>query len=188
MASWLPSNIEEWLRKAERRLTALERRGNATPVGDVRTMLSASTLPAGYLWMEGQSLLRADYPVLFAMIGTAYGAADATHFSLPNTKGKVIVGMDDAQPLFNAVGKTGGEINHVLTKSEMPSHRHTIRRGAGGPAQTMVNVGTIDSGNTNNRYITADGVETLMMDNEGGNIAHNNLQPFIVMRYAIRVT
>lgn len=180
MASWLPSNIEEWLRKAERRLTALERRGNATPVGDVRTMLSATTLPAGYLWMEGQSLLRADYPVLFAMIGTAYGAADATHFSLPNTKGKVIVGMDEATTVFNAVGKTGGEINHTLTVAEMPVHAHQQRY----PTQTSG--GDMDTGNVasggGGRF---SGSTT---NNAGGGGAHNNLQPFIVMRYAIRVT
>lgn len=46
-----------------------------------------STADPGYLVCDGTSLVRADYPDLYAAIGTTYGAADGTHFSLPDFRG-----------------------------------------------------------------------------------------------------
>lgn len=152
-------------------------------------MTAAASAPAGWLLAQGQSLLRSQYPRLFAAIGTAYGAADSTRFNLPDLRGRVPVGQDASQTEFDTRGEKGGEKAVTLSVSAMPSHSHTIRRGTrgSGPAQTMVNVGTIDSGNTNNRYILADGVETLVADNNGGGGAHNNLQPYITINYIIKI-
>jgi hypothetical protein len=44
----------------------------------------AGSIPAGYLECNGASLLRADFPELFTVIGTTFGADDANHFSLPD--------------------------------------------------------------------------------------------------------
>ena len=49
--------------------------------------------PEGYLAAEGQLLGRSDFPALFALIGTTYGAGDgATTFALPDLRGRTIVG------------------------------------------------------------------------------------------------
>jgi microcystin-dependent protein len=50
--------------------------------------------PAGWLPCDGASCLRADYPELFAAIGTAFGAADGTHFNLPDLRGRFLRGVD----------------------------------------------------------------------------------------------
>jgi microcystin-dependent protein len=42
-----------------------------------------SVVKPGTLQCSGQSLLRTDYPDLFATIGATYGSADALHFTLP---------------------------------------------------------------------------------------------------------
>ena len=52
------------------------------PPGTVFITAGAGT-PAGYLECNGASVLRADYPALFAAIGTTYGSVDGTHFTLP---------------------------------------------------------------------------------------------------------
>ena len=52
------------------------------------------TAPAGWLLCNGLSVLRTDYPGLFAVIGGSYGAADANHFSLPDLRGRTIAGVD----------------------------------------------------------------------------------------------
>ena len=56
------------------------------PVGSV-LMFASLTIPHGYLYCNGESLLRTEYAELFKAIGTGYGAADGTHFSLPDFRG-----------------------------------------------------------------------------------------------------
>ena len=47
------------------------------------------TIPSGLRLLErnGASLVRSTYAELFAVIGTIYGAADGTHFNLPDDRG-----------------------------------------------------------------------------------------------------
>lgn len=66
----------------------------ATPVGGVMDY-AGTTAPTGWLLCFGQSLVRADYPALFTAIGTTHGAADGTHFNLPDCRGRVSAGDDD---------------------------------------------------------------------------------------------
>jgi microcystin-dependent protein len=54
-----------------------------------------SNIPSGWLYCNGASVLRADYPELFAAIGTAWGAADGLHFNLPYTPGLFLRGQAD---------------------------------------------------------------------------------------------
>lgn len=70
---------------------------------------AGSTAPDGWLLCFGQSLLRADYPNLFAKIGTTYGAADGTHFNVPDCRGRVGAGKDDMG------GTAAGLLNVTLT-------------------------------------------------------------------------
>ena len=48
---------------------------------------AASTCPQGTIAADGTSYLRTDYPALFAAIGTTYGSADGTHFTVPDRRG-----------------------------------------------------------------------------------------------------
>lgn len=64
------------------------------PVGSVFPY-AGTAAPSGYLLCFGQSLLRASYPDLFTAIGTTYGAADGTHFTLPDLRGRMVAGKDN---------------------------------------------------------------------------------------------
>lgn len=54
--------------------------------GDV-VATAAPSCPLGTIAADGSSLLRTDYPALFSAIGTTYGAADGTHFTVPDARG-----------------------------------------------------------------------------------------------------
>lgn len=95
--------------------------------------------PDGWLMCFGQSVLRSDYPNLFAKIGTTFGAADGTHFNLPDYRGRVAAGKDDmggvaagrvtaAGAGINGaqLGATGGVETHTLTAAQMPQHSHAV--------------------------------------------------------------
>lgn len=81
---------------------------------------------------------------------------------------KFIVGKGSGT--FATAGNTGGEENHVLTTSEMPSHTH----GAVG--------GTVGGGANGNQVVVgATGAAALtFIQNTGGDGGHNNLPPYIV--------
>ena len=169
-----------------RRLTSVERRlppsvEPASPAGTL-VMTVAATTPAGWLYCDGQSLLRSTYPDLFSVIGTTYGAADGTHFNVPNLKGRVPVGLDPAQTEFNTLGETGGAKTHTLTESELAAHSHSqvfagnaVATGGGAAVGGMTSVGGTTP--TTAEQSTPD---------TGGDAAHNNLQPYMVVRYLIK--
>ena len=86
-------------------------------------------------------------------------------------KGKTIVGIDPDDTDFNSINKTGGEKTHTLTINEMPEHNHSMAYGTNTSSPGFgVTVAAGDG-----PYYT-----TQIIQNEGGNQAHNNLQPFIV--------
>lgn len=90
--------------------------GNADPnvplTGSILAYAGA-TAPTGYLLCDGTSYLRSVYPALFALIGTGYGSADATHFSVPDLRGRVPIGK--AAATFTTLGQSGGATTHSHT-------------------------------------------------------------------------
>jgi microcystin-dependent protein len=101
----------------------------ATPIGGIIDY-AGSTAPAGWLLCYGQSLLRADYPDLYNAIGVTYGAADGTHFSLPDCRGRASFGKDNmggvaATRLFFTIaadlGATGGAERETIAQAQLPA-------------------------------------------------------------------
>lgn len=154
----------------------------AVPAGVVITW-AGDTVPLGWLECDGSAISRTGYPELYAAIGTQYGAGNgSTTFNLPNYRGRVLVGLDPAQTEFDAMGEAGGAKTHTLTIAEMPAHNHQ---------QT---IGGIDDSNWTHgagQNPPADGAGTFLngsyTQNEGGGGAHNNLQPYRVVKYLISV-
>jgi microcystin-dependent protein len=97
----------------------LEGPGLGGPIGQM-VMWPTASAPTSHLICDGSSLLRAGtYADLFAVIGTTFGAADGTHFSLPDMRGRFPLGVNAGSP---ALAGTGGSFNHTHTG---PSHTHT---------------------------------------------------------------
>jgi microcystin-dependent protein len=159
-----------------------ERSSVFVPVGAV-IAYGSSTAPEGWLNCLGQEVYRGDYPDLFAVIGTTYGAGNGTTtFNLPNLAGRVVVGQGSGSGLTSrSMGATGGSETHALTTNEMPSHSHDVsntvqKSGLNTPSGLDNDGSEIDTVNT---------VSTASTSNGGGE-AHNNMQPFAVLNYIIR--
>lgn len=152
--------------------------------------------PFGWLLADGRAVSRATYPRLFAAIGTTYGAPDGSSFNLPNLGGRVPVGVDSTQTEFNAVGKTGGAKQHTLTANEIPHHVHDMSHIH--PVQWMnFNINGNTHGVGSGDRVTTIGTGPYQYPIElppvyqntggaGGGLPHNNLQPYISLRYLIK--
>ncbi len=152
------------------------------PAGTI-IMSAALQTPAGYLLCDGRELSKVEYADLYAVIGNAYtDISSATTFKIPNMVGRVAVGKTDSpsDPSYNNIGATGGEAAHTLTVQEMPSHSHSYN-GVTGQGNTTG--GSFSSGDTvadeQNRPLETSGLT-------GGGLAHNNMQPYMVLRYLIK--
>lgn len=135
------------------------------PVGQVMQW-PKDTPPSGYLECDGSSLSRVTYASLFAVIGTLYGAADETHFNLPDYRGRFLRGWahlsanDPDRATRTAPTATGATIiagDHTGTEQAdgIKSHNHTWGVTSGGGSS---------SGATANSVST-----TLYTGNTGGN-------------------
>lgn len=93
--------------------------GFLNPVGAIQLWAGASNMiPAGWLNCDGSSVLISDYPELHAVIGTAFGSVDGTHFNLPNFEGKFALGVSAT----NVIGSSGG--SKTIGIDNLPSHNH----------------------------------------------------------------
>ena len=147
------------------------------------SMYGGVNSPTGYLFCDGSAVSRSVYSRLFSVIGTIYGNGDGVNtFNLPNLQGRVPVGLRSAEPAFNALGNIGGTGAHTLSISEMPAHTHNGTTDAAGNAieseTVMGGVGANVSGSGSHTH-------TFTTNSTGGGLAHNNLQPYIVLNYII---
>lgn len=143
------------------------------PIGTIKSF-GGGTLPAGYLLRDGSNISRTTYAALFNEVGTTWGVGDgATTFGVGDDRRRVAVGSGGAGTgtLGNSIGNTGGEETHVLVVGEMPSHTHTENLLVGG-------VGW--GGTTNVQQTTGN------TGSAGGDGAHNNIQPSVVVTKMIR--
>ncbi len=89
--------------------------------------------------------------------------------------GRVLVGQTSADTDFDAAEKTGGEKTHLLTANEsgLPSHAHAMQGSPGGGSLTLPYIST---GNT-----VTYAPNTVATGDYDASVAHNNLQPYIVV-------
>lgn len=148
------------------------------PIGSI-IPYSGETAPEGYSICDGKELNRETYKELFSIIGTTFGNGDDTStFNLPDLKGRISVGLDSSDTDFDTLGKTGGKKTHTLTIDEIPAHTHNLTYNTSGAGANTG--GTVALGNTSTTTLFA----TLPT---GGSKEHNNLQPYIVLNYIIKI-
>lgn len=167
------------------------------PVGAVIPYCGA-TAPANWAFAFGQQLEKEGHPALWAALGETFGAATATHFRLPDLRGRAPIGKDNmggtpANRVTSGVsnvdattlGAAGGsqsmqQHNHGVTD---PGHNHTT--GALNTAMGPSGISTPDgvsefSGSTGSS-------QTGISIQNAGTGASQNVQPSLVVNYIIRV-
>lgn len=95
--------------------------------------------------------------------------------TLKNGEGRVIVGAGRGDGLSARIlGDIGGAEVHTLTISEIPSHHHSTIQMIGDNKVDGVDSAVTESGEHHN--------QNRPTGDTGGNGAHNNMQPFVVLK------
>lgn len=179
---------------------------SGVPVGTILSF-AGTTAPEGFLICDGSIISSSVYSELFSVIGNIYGDGDGSYtlewldsnndeimdpeemvnvsstFNLPNLNGRTIIGFDiTGNTVANAdsLGNYGGEELHTLTIEEMPSHNHEIQSFS---YQS-------NSGYKSGYQFFSDGNNRIWNNsqtaNKGGDLPHNNMQPYLVTNYIIK--
>ena len=138
--------------------------------------------PKGWALANGQLLPINQNQALFSLLGTTYGGDGRVNFGLPNLQGNTPIHMGSGFTL----GQRGGEQNHTLSISELPSHVHSVT------ASSAVGNGPIPLNgllaSANNVYGAPANLTSLLpptITNTGSSQAHQNMQPFLVLNFCI---
>ena len=166
------------------------------PTGAV-VPFAGTSAPTGWILTFGQAVSRTTYAALFAVIGTTYGSGDgSTTFNLPDLRGRVVAGEDDmggtsANRLTglsggvngDVLGGTGGSESHTLTVDQIPSHNHIDGYSNGGGGGTY---GDATAASAQDMSMSGSSVNHPNTSSTGGDAAHNNVQPTIILNYIIK--
>lgn len=153
--------------------------GGSVPVATILPFAGVSG-PDGFMLCDGSELLASEHADLFSAIGTTYGTGQAPgSFKLPDMCGRTPIGAGQGDGLTDRViGAVDGEESHQLTIDEMASHSHSY----GAVHQSDYGMSTFGP-----KGVNPTSQEWYAVSETGGDQPHNNMQPYLVVNYIIKV-
>jgi microcystin-dependent protein len=161
--------------------TKLQRDNNLTLPGNLTVTGSFNYLPRGCILAYNSSSAPAGWAICDGNNGT------------PDLRNKFILGSGN-----RSIGTTGGVETVTLTLEQMPKHSHsgttnkngkkTLEAGGQGGWNAGYFHKIAHGGNPHGNIDTAnDHSHTFTTDNKGGNQAHENMPPFYVLTYIMKL-
>src|SRR5580765_1953671 len=158
-------------------------------VAEIR-MFAGNFAPKGWAFCDGQLLPISQNTALFSLLGVTYGGDGKSTFALPDMQGSAPMQQGQGPGLsLRDLGEIGGEQNVTLLQTEMPAHPHALETAnqpgedpTPGPTEALArSVGA-------NLYTAAGTFVQLApqaASPAGGDLPHNNMQPFLTLSYCI---
>lgn len=164
-------------------------------------MVGFNFAPRGWALCNGQIMSIAQNTALFSLLGTTYGGNGTTTFALPNFQGRVPIHQGQGPGLSQRViGEISGQENHTLIITELAAHTHAVTVSPacsaddGTTGSPVGNVPAVPAaGATPVTAYTSPGTGTMASTSgtatpSGGSQPHNNMQPYLVVNFAIAIT
>lgn len=181
------------------------------PIGLGPLPWSGLAAPPKWVLANGQSLLRASYPALWAFAAAEIALGNTlytngngtTTFTVTNMNGRVPAAADPTGTILtsatmtpdgNTLGAKGGTQVHTLTTAELAAHSHGVTDLGHTHAMNITNFITSGAGNqfqgANFQGVVTSATATnsvtgISINNAGSGAAHLNVQPTIVTNYII---
>ena len=162
------------------------------PAGTIVQSASIN-VPDGWLNCNGALLNKIAYAELFFAIGNVYGGAPTDlSFNLPDMRGRVGIGAGQSADLTNRImGEKSGVETHALNVDEMPAHNHGVNDPGHAHSipirsEGFADIGPDDDVSQGSGYNTGSSTTGITINNTGSGLPHNNMQPFLVIRYLIK--
>lgn len=162
-------------------------------LGQIR-IFAGDYAPEGWALCDGRSMTIQGNEALYSLIGTTYGGNGQTAFNLPDLRGRLPLHIGQAPfsttPTTNyALGQQVGAETVALTQAQLPAHQHSVMVSTQ-PATTKIPSGSVLPGKTSagfyeNTTQTVSLADESLDPNVGGNQAHNNMMPTLVLNYII---
>ena len=127
---------------------------------------AGETAPDGWLFCDGSIVLKADFALLFEVIGYSFkdqiildqegltgGFSSVTHFALPDLRGRLPLGLDNLGGIpanrvtdvaADAIGGNAGTSTQSIELENLPEHEHDLK-SEGGTQYYAVRAGTGDA-------------------------------------------
>lgn len=151
-------------------------------------LMSYPFYPRGWSGCDGSVIQISSNQALFALLGTTYGGNGTTNFNLPDLRGRTPIHWGStAWGAFYNVGEKGGAESVTLTTRELPTHTHQVV-ASGEAADQLSPEGNVLAapGAPYAPYATSvEAVSLVGTEAGGGSQAHTNMQPYLVLRFAI---
>ncbi|MBB4286364.1 phage tail protein [Roseospira goensis] len=158
-------------------------------IGEIRPF-PYTYAPRGWAACEGQLMAISSNDALFSLIGTTYGGDGRTTFALPDLRGRAALHMGHGPGLsLRLEGQRFGTERVTVTTAEMPAHNHVIHGSTDGATQTVATDHVL-AASTTPHYGVPDQTQMVTMEanmlvDDGQGQSHENMAPFLVIRYCI---
>jgi microcystin-dependent protein len=161
-------------------------------VAEIR-IVAFNFAPVGWALCNGQLISISQNPALFSLLGTQYGGNGTTNFALPNFQGAAPMAAGQGAGLSPRYqGQTGGEYTVTLLTNNLGLHTHPVSCTSLGGATTNP-AGNVwaDAGGRGappsyvNSGTSPVNMSSAAMQLAGGNLPHNNLQPYLTLNFII---
>jgi microcystin-dependent protein len=154
--------------------------------------------PRGWAFCAGQILSISQNTALFSLLGTMYGGNGTSNFALPDLQGRVPISAGQGPGLSNYTqGEEGGLENVTLVSNQNGIHNHSLNATtdagttatASGNQLAQPQAGSVHTGFTKGNMYSSTAPNTSLAPTAisftGGNLPHNNIQPYQVLAYCI---